>query len=63
MDELFASGYCRAMDCSRTVTAEKEDSLWRTDCAAPDCPYCGSCPIIKALEEKAAALLKELDLQ
>lgn len=57
MDEIFASGYCRAADSGRTVTAEQEDGQWRTDCAAPGCPYASNCPILRALEEKARGKL------
>lgn len=50
MDELFFSGYCRAMDSSRTVTAEAFDGKWEADCAWPECPFADSCPIAKQIE-------------
>ena len=49
--EVFISGYCRALDQSRTVTAEKDGSTWEADCAYPDCPHCPSCEIAKRLRE------------
>ena len=54
MDEEFISGYCRAQDGSRTVTAEREDGKWCVDCGYGGCPDEGSCQIalrIRQLEE------------
>lgn len=46
MEELFLSGYCRALDQSRTVCAEIEEGKpVFVDCAYPDCPYAPTCPI------------------
>ena len=50
MDEKFISGYCRALDAARTVTAEKDGDQWIQDCAFGACPHEGSCPIAKELE-------------
>ena len=52
MDEVFVSGYCRAIDSSRTVTAEAYDSQWEADCAWPDCPFAQNCPVAIELNEK-----------
>ena len=54
MEEEFISGYCRALDGVRTVTAEKEDGTWYVDCGYGSCPYEGNCRIaqrIRQLEE------------
>lgn len=49
-DEVFYSGYCRALDGSRTVTAETEDGvLTDADCGYPDCLYAPNCPIAAQL--------------
>ena len=49
--EAFFSGYCRVLDASRTVAAEKEDGkLTFVDCNYPDCPHAPVCPIAKELE-------------
>ena len=52
MDELILSGYCRCIDASRMVTAEKEGSIWYVDCNYGSCPYEGSCDIAKRLKEQ-----------
>ena len=52
--ELFFSGYCRAMDSSRTVTALVEDGkLTETDCNFENCIYAASCPIGKQIAQAA----------
>ena len=56
MDEVFVSGYCRATDGSRTVTAEAYEGQWEADCAWPDCPFAPSCPIAKELNEKTGTV-------
>lgn len=48
--EAFFSGYCRALDGSRTVMVEEGEA----DCLYPDCPYAPACPIA----EKITALLQ-----
>ena len=50
-EELFFSGYCRALDHSRTVTVEISDGTVDADCAYPDCPYAPSCPIAEAIRQ------------
>lgn len=52
--EVFFSGYCRAIDQSRMVAVEQWEGSWDTDCAYPDCPYAPACQIaeqIRTLEE------------
>lgn len=53
MEKIF-SGYCRALDQSRMVEAEKLEEKWEADCAWPDCPHAPVCLI--------AAQLKELEI-
>ena len=49
-EEVFYSGYCRVLDASRTVAAEKENGvLTFVDCNYPDCPHAPTCPIAKEL--------------
>ena len=51
-DEKFLSGYCRAIDSSRTVTAELTDGkLTCADCSYGACVYQGSCPIAAELDK------------
>ena len=45
--EVFLSGYCRSTDSARTVLVDTEDSC--ADCAYPDCPHKGSCPIAEEI--------------
>ncbi len=49
--ELFLSGYCRALDQSRLVEVEIDDSKVESDCAYPDCPYVSSCQIAQKIKE------------
>ena len=50
--EKFLSGYCRVMDCSRTVTAELTDNqLTYADCCYGNCIYQASCPIAVELDK------------
>lgn len=50
--ENILTGYCRALDQSRMVTAELLDGkLTDVDCAYPHCPYAPNCPIGEALRE------------
>ena len=51
-EEFFVSGYCRAMDHSRTVTVEEENGQWYADCGWGNCPYEGNCLIAAELREK-----------
>ena len=48
--EAFFSGYCRALDSSRTVCAIKENGqLLEADCDYPACPYFAECTIAKSI--------------
>lgn len=47
--EIFLSGYCRAIDSARTVTAEQYRDKWEADCAYGSCPYAPACPIAEKL--------------
>ena len=50
--EAFFSGYCRQIDNSRMVAAEKEGSeLLEVDCCYPDCPYASDCVIAGKITE------------
>ncbi len=53
-DEVFLSGYCRAQDGPRRVTAELYGGRWEADCAYPDCPFQKDCPIARQLGELKA---------
>ena len=51
-DEKFLSGYCRVLDCSRTVTVELTDGkIDNVDCCYGSCVYQGSCPIAAEIEK------------
>ena len=44
--ELFLSGYCKALDRSRMVCVVTEDGeISEIDCAYPNCPHSPNCPI------------------
>ena len=50
--ELFFSGYCRALDGSRTVEVIlEEDQITEIDCAYPGCIHRSVCPIAKQIDE------------
>ncbi len=51
--EEFISGYCRALDASRTVTVEgtKEDLC--ADCCFGSCPYEPQCTIAQKIRQLA----------
>ena len=50
--ELFFSGYCRALDGSRTVEVIVENGIvTEVDCAWPNCIPRASCPIAKQIDE------------
>ena len=49
--EIFVSGYCRAIDGSRTVMVEEGEA----DCFYPDCPHAADCPIAKEIRAKTEA--------
>ena len=51
-DEKFISGYCRCLDCSRTVTAELENGkLTDADCSYGSCVYQTNCTIAQELDK------------
>lgn len=50
-DEVILTGYCRCLDCSRMVTAEKEGDGFFADCSYGSCPYQDGCTIARRLEE------------
>ena len=48
--EAFFSGYCRALDGSRTVCAVKENGqLLEADCDYPACPHFAECTVAKSI--------------
>lgn len=49
--EEFISGYCRALDGSRTVLLEGSDGDYSADCSYGNCPYEASCQIAKRIRE------------
>ena len=53
MDEKILSGYCRAMDASRTVYAELTPEGLEVDCSFGSCPFDRDCPIAKELRQLA----------
>ena len=54
MDEKILSGYCRAMDASRTVYVELTSEGLEADCSFGSCPYDRDCPIAKQLRQFAS---------
>lgn len=53
--EVFLNGYCRALDHSRIVTAElDETTLLDVDCNYGTCPYAPSCSIAESLRQLSA---------
>ena len=51
-DEIIFTGYCRCLDQSRMVTAEKDGSEWAVDCLYGNCPHQGSCQVASQMDEK-----------
>jgi hypothetical protein len=52
--EVFFTGYCRALDASRTVEVILEDGkLTEVDCAYPNCIHRSVCVIAKQMDEAA----------
>ena len=52
--EFFFSGYCRALDGSRTVEVIAEDGhITEADCGYPGCIHRSVCPIAKQMDEIA----------
>ena len=54
MEEIFLSGYCRAMDSVRTVTVELDNGKLFADCSYGNCPSEGSCQIAQRIRELEA---------
>ena len=50
-DEVILTGYCRALDRSRMVTAETDGGELCVDCCYGKCPYQDSCTIARRLKE------------
>ena len=51
IQEYFLTGYCKAMDGSRTVTVEVENATVTADCDYPGCPWATTCPIASQIDE------------
>ena len=49
--EEFISGYCRALDSSRTVLLEGTQGDYCADCSFGNCPYESSCTIAQKIRE------------
>ena len=50
--EYFFTGYCRALDGSRTVEVIAEaGEVTEIDCAYPGCIHRSGCPIAKQVDE------------
>lgn len=49
--EEFISGYCRALDSSRTVLVEITAGDHTVDCSYGSCPYETACPIAQKIRE------------
>ena len=51
--EVFFSGYCRALDASRMVSVILIDgALEECDCSYPNCPHTPNCVIAQALQRQ-----------
>ncbi len=51
-DEIIFTGYCRCLDRSRMVTAEREGETWAVDCSYGSCPHEASCPLAADMAQK-----------
>ena len=52
VEEIFLSGYCRALDASRTVTVEQEaDGTFQTDCCYENCPHAPVCAVARDIDK------------
>ena len=49
--EEFITGYCRALDSSRTVLLELAADEYTADCSYGSCPYEAACPIGQKIRE------------
>ncbi len=49
--EEFITGYCRALDGSRTVTVEGTSEQLYADCSYGSCPYEPQCLIAQKIRE------------
>ena len=51
--EFFFTGYCRALDSSRTVEVITEDGApTEVDCAYPNCIHRSSCLIARQIDDR-----------
>lgn len=49
--EKFFSGYCRVLDCARTVEVIEEDGqITEVDCNYGHCDFQSSCPVAKEID-------------
>ena len=56
--EWYISGFCRALNQTRTVMVEQDDGQWDVGCDFIACAHCESCTIcrdIKKLQEEHPA--------
>ena len=50
--EGFFSGYCRAIDGSRTVAVEADGAILTcADCDFPDCAHAPNCPVAQNIRD------------
>lgn len=47
--EKFISGYCKALDQSRTVLVEYTEGELYADCSYGSCPFEAACPIAESI--------------
>lgn len=52
MEEII-SGYCRAIDCARTVFVDTEEQC--ADCDWPECLHSAECPVAEKIRRLLAA--------
>ena len=54
-EERFICGYCRQLDCSRTVAVVAEDGrIHEVDCCYGSCVHQSNCSIAKEIDEMKA---------
>lgn len=51
-EEIIFTGYCRCLDQSRMVTAEKCEDGWDVDCSYGTCPHQSSCLIAADMDDR-----------
>ena len=50
--EMFFTGYCRQLDCARTVEVIAENGqITEVDCCYGNCIYQSNCPIAKEIDQ------------